>query len=96
MRIGLAACSVALVAMMGCIAAEAPVSDQTAPSVAGASAQLVDDLVVGNRILANEGVLDGLGHISVRHDQNSDRFLLARDLAPALVTASDIIEYDLD
>ena len=61
-----------------------------------ASLQLVDDLVVGNRILAHEGILDGLGHISVRHDQRPDRFLLSRDLAPSLVTAADFIEYDLD
>jgi HCOMODA/2-hydroxy-3-carboxy-muconic semialdehyde decarboxylase len=60
----------------------------------GASLQLVDDLVVGNRILANEGILDGLGHISVRH--RADRFLLSRDLAPALVTAADFVEYDLE
>ena len=63
---------------------------------AGASLQLIDDLVVGNRILATEGILDGLGHISVRHDQRPDRFLLSRDLAPALVTAADFVEYDLD
>jgi len=63
---------------------------------AGANLQLIDDLVVGNRILANENVLDGLGHISVRHDRNPNRFLLARDVAPALVTAGDLIEYDLD
>ena len=95
MRIALVTYPLALVAITGCIAAEAPVSEQHGASVAGASAQLVDDLVVGNRILANEGVLDGLGHISVRHDQDSNRFLLSRDLAPALVTAADIIEYDL-
>ena len=65
-------------------------------AAAGASAPLVDDLVVGNRILANESILDGLGHISVRHDQNPNHFLLSRDLAPALVTAGDLIEYDLD
>lgn len=98
-RIGLfpvVACAVALFAISGCVAAEAPVSEQNVASVAGAGAQLVDDLVVGNRILANEGVLDGLGHLSVRHDQNPDRFLLSRDVAPALVTVSDLIEYDLD
>ena len=48
-------------------------------AAAGASAQLVDDLVVGNRILANENILDGLGHISVRHDQNPNHFLLSRE-----------------
>jgi len=60
----------------------------------GASLQLIDDVVVGNRILANENILDGLGHISVRH--RPDRFLLSRDLAPELVTAADLVEYDLD
>jgi ribulose-5-phosphate 4-epimerase/fuculose-1-phosphate aldolase len=65
-------------------------------SAGPASPQLIDDLVVANRILANEDVLDGLGHISVRSDQRPDRFLLARDLAPALVTAADFVEYDLD
>jgi HCOMODA/2-hydroxy-3-carboxy-muconic semialdehyde decarboxylase len=65
-------------------------------AAAGASAQLVDDLVVGNRILANENILDGLGHISVRHDQNPNHFLLSRDLAPELVTPGDLVEYDLD
>lgn len=96
MKIWFVACSVALMAITGCYAAESAVGQQSATSVAGASAQLVDDLVVGNRILANEGVLDGLGHISVRHDQNPSRFLLSRDLAPALVTAADLIEYDLN
>lgn len=62
----------------------------------GASLQLIDDLVVGNRILANEGILDGLGHLSMRHNQRPDRFLISRDLPPALVTAADLIEYDLD
>ncbi|OFW02189.1 MAG: hypothetical protein A3I61_06735 [Acidobacteria bacterium RIFCSPLOWO2_02_FULL_68_18] len=62
----------------------------------GPDLQRIDDLVVGNRILANEGILDGLGHISVRHDQRPDRFLLSRDLAPGLVTAADFVEYDLD
>ena len=88
---GAAALTVAGVVMTQGVAGQ---GDRT--GVAGASLQLVDDLVVGNRILANEGVLDGLGHISVRHDQRPDRFLLSRDLAPALVTAADLMEYDLD
>ena len=57
---------------------------------------LVEDLVAGNRILAMEGVLDAMGHISVRHSARPDRFLLARSMAPELVTAADILEYDLD
>lgn len=61
-----------------------------------ASPALIDDLVVANHILVNEGVLDGFGHISVRHDRHSDRFLIARSMAPALVTADDIVNVDLD
>jgi ribulose-5-phosphate 4-epimerase/fuculose-1-phosphate aldolase len=57
---------------------------------------LLDDLVVANRILANENVLDGLGHISVRSRQRPDHFFLSRDLAAGLVTAADLVEYDLN
>lgn len=57
---------------------------------------LVEDLVAGNRILSMEGVLDAMGHISVRHSARADRFLLARSMAPELVTSGDILEYDLD
>jgi len=57
---------------------------------------LLDDLVAANRILAAEGVVDGLGHVSIRHPDNPSRYLIARSLAPALVTAADIMEYDLD
>lgn len=57
---------------------------------------LIDELVIANHILANEGVLDGYGHVSVRSTQNRDHYLLARAGAPALVTAADIVEYDYD
>jgi ribulose-5-phosphate 4-epimerase/fuculose-1-phosphate aldolase len=74
-----------------------PLAGQAGKSSPGpASATLTDDLVVANRILANEGVLDGLGHVSARSDQRPDHFLLSRDLAPGLVTAADLVEYDLD
>ena len=58
--------------------------------------QLIEDLVAANRILAHEGVLDGWGHVSVRHDRDASRFLLSRALAPELVSARDILEFDLD
>lgn len=61
-----------------------------------ASPALIDDLVIANHILVNEGVLDGFGHISVRHDKNPERFLIARSMAPGLVTADDMVECDLD
>ena len=57
---------------------------------------LIENLVVANRVLVNEGVLDAFGHVSARHPKNPGRYLLSRNLAPALVTARDIVEYDLD
>lgn len=59
-------------------------------------AELVSDLVAGNHILASENILDGYGHISVRHPGNKGHFFVARSLAPESVTAADIMEYDLD
>ncbi|HNY47353.1 MAG TPA: class II aldolase/adducin family protein [Casimicrobium sp.] len=61
-----------------------------------ASRALIDDLVSANHILYNEAVVDGFGHVSVRHDTRSDRFLLAAGLAPAVVTADDILELDFE
>ncbi len=61
-----------------------------------AAAKLIEDLVAANRILAEHGVVDGYGHVSVRHERDPDRYLLSRSLAPELVTAGDVMEYDLD
>jgi HCOMODA/2-hydroxy-3-carboxy-muconic semialdehyde decarboxylase len=58
--------------------------------------QLIEDLVAANRILADQGVLDGWGHVSVRHPRDPNRYLLSRSLAPELISAGDIIEFDLD
>src|SRR5262249_35757941 len=58
--------------------------------------QLMEDLVAANRILYDQGVVDGYGHVSARHDKNPERFLMSRSMAPALVTADDILEYDRD
>lgn len=58
--------------------------------------ELIEDLVLANRILAQQGVLDGYGHVSARHGERSDRFLMSRSLAPEMVTSSDILEYDLE
>lgn len=57
---------------------------------------IIEDLVAANRILADQNVLDAFGHVSVRHPDRPDCYLLSRNLAPALVTAEDILEYDLD
>ena len=68
---------------------------QTSPSAPPAP-PVVDDLVAANRILADQGVLDAFGHVSIRHPDNPNRFLMSRSLAPALVKAEDIMEFDLD
>jgi ribulose-5-phosphate 4-epimerase/fuculose-1-phosphate aldolase len=73
------------------VRAQAPVT-----SIPGVDAALLDDIVTGSRLLADFGVLDGFGHVSARHPTNPNRFLMARSLAPALVTADDIMELDLD
>ena len=57
---------------------------------------LLNDLVIANRILAHEDVVDAYGHVSVRHPDKPDRFFLARSLAPELVTHDDIVEFTLD
>jgi ribulose-5-phosphate 4-epimerase/fuculose-1-phosphate aldolase len=59
-------------------------------------ASLVEDTVTANRILAQHGVLDAYGHVSVRHPQEPGHFLLSRSMAPELVTESDIMEFGLD
>jgi HCOMODA/2-hydroxy-3-carboxy-muconic semialdehyde decarboxylase len=60
------------------------------------SAELIADLAAASRILAERGVVDGFGHVSMRHPDAPDRYLMARAVAPALVVPDDIIEYDLD
>jgi len=76
----------------------ATTSPSDAASISGGPVDpdLIDDLVAASRILAAEGVLDGYGHVSMRHPSNPDRYLMSRSLAPALVTADDIMELDLE
>jgi HCOMODA/2-hydroxy-3-carboxy-muconic semialdehyde decarboxylase len=57
---------------------------------------LLEDIAVGSRILAEFGVVDAFGHVSARDPSNPAHFLMSRSLAPALVTADDIMEFDLD
>ncbi len=78
------------------LAAAAPARAQAPASAGPVDAALIEDLVAASRILAAEGVLDGLGHVSIRHPGNAERYLMARSVAPALVTAADIMEYDLE
>ncbi|MDB5990116.1 MAG: class aldolase/adducin family protein [Herbaspirillum sp.] len=62
----------------------------------GVEAQVMEDLVIANRILFNQGVVDAFGHVSMRHPTRSGRFLQSRNLAPGLVRAEDLLEFDLD
>ena len=64
----------------------------------GASAEFkaaIDDLVAGNRILYHEDVVDGFGHLSARDPRDPNRFLLSRGRAPGLVTAADIMVFNV-
>jgi ribulose-5-phosphate 4-epimerase/fuculose-1-phosphate aldolase len=54
------------------------------------------DLVMANRILAREGILDAFGHVSIRHPDHADRFVLARARAPELIEDADLMEFALD
>ena len=80
------------------LAAAARSADGQAPqgSIPGVDSALIEDLVSAYRILADQGVLDTYGHVSVRHPTIPDHYLMARSVAPADVTASDIMEYDAD
>jgi ribulose-5-phosphate 4-epimerase/fuculose-1-phosphate aldolase len=54
------------------------------------------ELALANRMVANEGVLDAFGHVSMRHPDNPQRYLLSRSRAPELVDPADILEFTLD
>jgi ribulose-5-phosphate 4-epimerase/fuculose-1-phosphate aldolase len=53
-------------------------------------------VALANRMLANEGVLDAFGHVSMRHPTDPGRYLLSRSRSPGLVEAADILEFTLD
>ena len=59
-------------------------------------AEIRQELAIANRILANEGVLDAFGHISMRHPDKPDRYLISRYGAAELMKPADILELTLD
>jgi ribulose-5-phosphate 4-epimerase/fuculose-1-phosphate aldolase len=70
---------------------------QTPPSSGGpVDPAIIENLVAASRILADQGVLDAFGHVSIRHPSNPNRYLISRSQAPSLMTKDDVIEYDLD
>jgi HCOMODA/2-hydroxy-3-carboxy-muconic semialdehyde decarboxylase len=87
---------VAFAALLGLPSAHAQTPAPSASPAPATDASVIDDIVTGSRILADFGVLDGFGHVSARDPNNPNHFLMARSLAPALVTAGDIMEFDLD
>jgi ribulose-5-phosphate 4-epimerase/fuculose-1-phosphate aldolase len=54
------------------------------------------EIVIANRILSNQGVVDAYGHVSIRHPGNPERYLLSWSRAPGLVDTGDILEFRLD
>lgn len=75
-----------------------PTSPKKQPATAAVAAPYaaVRDLVLANRILAHEGILDAFGHVSIRHPVNAQHYLLSRSVAPALVQGDDIVALDMD
>ena len=57
---------------------------------------VLEDLAAASRILVDQGVFDAAGHVSMRHPRIAGRFLMSRSLAPEMVTADDIMQFDLD
>jgi len=63
---------------------------------ANAIEQTVRDLVLANRILAREGVIDDFGHVSVRNPLDPNRYFLSRSRSPEVVELGDIMEFTLE
>src|SRR5215468_5544047 len=74
----------------------APGRAQSPVSGGPVDAALIEDLVAAHHILADQGVLDAYGHVSIRHPANPNRYLVSRAMSPADVAAADIMEFDLD
>ena len=58
--------------------------------------EILGDLVIANRILSHENVVDGYGHVSIRHPEKPERFFLARSRSPELVERDDLLEFGPD
>src|SRR5258708_12725266 len=84
------------IAAIALIFAGGPAIAQTSLSGGPVDPALIEDLVAANRILAEEGVLDAYGHVSIRHPSEPNHYLMPPSRAPILVTATDVMEYDLD
>ena len=78
------------------LAAALPLTSDAAGQTPPDPSRSIEDLVAANRILASQGVFDAYGHVSMRSAQNPQRYFMTRSLASELVSADDILEFDLD
>lgn len=88
-----------LIACAGLALALAPAESPAQPAAKkplDPRAQAIADVVTANHILADQGVVDGFGHVSIRDPSDPNKFFLARSVAPELVTTADVLEHDLD
>ena len=58
--------------------------------------RVTTDLAIANRILADHGVLDEAGHVSVRHPLNPDHYLMAGSHGPTHILPHDLVVFALD
>jgi ribulose-5-phosphate 4-epimerase/fuculose-1-phosphate aldolase len=86
----------ALCSLIVLVTACGSASAQTQASSEANRRDTIEELVAANHVLAKLKVLDAFGHVTIRHPANPQRYLMARSIAPALVTEQDIIEFDLD
>lgn len=90
-------CKVWLACMTAAAMVPAVAQQVSVPAATSAAPEkVIEDLVAASRILADLNVLDGFGHVSVRHPSKPNHFLMSRSKAPATVTAEDIVEHDLE
>jgi len=87
---------IAAISYLSALAAPVLAQDKPVRTPEQQDAENIADLVLANHIIADQGVVDGFGHVSVRSAKNPNHYFISRSRAPALVTADDIMEYDLD
>src|SRR3981189_1691840 len=95
-RIDMPVIRMAAAAVLWLAAGPTAASAQSPASGGPLGAALIEDLVAANRILADQGVLDAYGHVSIRHPGKPDRYVISRAMSPANDSADDIMQFDLD
>jgi ribulose-5-phosphate 4-epimerase/fuculose-1-phosphate aldolase len=75
---------------------EFPITNEYFQEEAINAGNAVRMIVLANRILANEGVFDAFGHISVRNPENPETFFISRAISPEFITREDMLELDFE